>query len=125
MQDQKDQLKEDVPARKDSGSIVPLESQHLPVPVRRKSRRSWRTVAALLIVLLGAAGGGGYYVWHRMHPPLPVGISYGNGRIEADEVDIDTKYAGRVAELLVDIGDLVTPGQVVARMDTRDIEQSL
>jgi HlyD family secretion protein len=56
---------------------------------------------------------------------LPVGISVGNGRIEADEVDIDTKYAGRVAELMVDIGEVVTPGQVMARMDTRDIEQSL
>jgi HlyD family secretion protein len=64
-------------------------------------------------------------IWQRLHPPVPVGISVGNGRIEADEVDIDTKYAGRVAELMVDIGDMVTSGQVVARMDTRDIEQSL
>ena len=54
-----------------------------------------------------------------------MGISVGNGRIEADEIDIDTKFAGRVAELLVDIGDMVAPGQIVARMDTRDIEQSL
>jgi HlyD family secretion protein len=54
-----------------------------------------------------------------------VGISAGNGRIEADEVDIATKFAGRVAELLVDIGDRVAPGQILARMDTADIEQSL
>jgi HlyD family secretion protein len=64
-------------------------------------------------------------IWQRLHPPLPAGISFGNGRIEADEVDIDTKYAGRVAELMTDIGGLVTAGQVVARMDTRAIEQSL
>jgi HlyD family secretion protein len=95
MQDQKDPLEEDVPALKDSGSLVPLESQHLPVPVRRKRRRSWRVAAALLVVLLGAASGGVYYVWKRMHPPLPVGISFGNGRIEADEIDISTKFAGR------------------------------
>jgi HlyD family secretion protein len=81
-------------------------------------------VAALLLVVIGA-GGGGYTIWKRTHPPLPVGISVGNGRVEADEVDIDTKYAGRVAELMVDIGEVVTPGQVMARMDTRDIEQSL
>jgi HlyD family secretion protein len=49
----------------------------------------------------------------------------GNGRIEADEVDIDTKFAGRVVELFVDIGDMVTPGQVLARMDSADIQQSL
>lgn len=76
-------------------------------------------------MILCGAGGAGYYVWKHAHPPLPLGISFGNGRIEADEVDIDTKGAGRVAELLVDIGDMVSPGQVLARMDTRDIEQSL
>jgi HlyD family secretion protein len=64
-------------------------------------------------------------IWQQLHPPLPAGIGFGNGRIEADEVDIDTKYAGRVAELMADIGDFVTAGQVVARMDTRAIEQSL
>ena len=127
MQDQKDPLKEATRALEETGSpsLVPLEPQHLPVPVRRERRRSWRVAAALLVVLLGAASGGVYYAWKRMHPPLPVGISFGNGRIEADEIDISTKFAGRVAELSVDIGDMVTPGQVVARMDTKDIEQSL
>ncbi len=56
---------------------------------------------------------------------LPPGISWGNGRLEADEIDIDTKFPGRIAELNADIGDMVTAGQVVARMDTRDIQQSL
>ncbi|HLG85537.1 MAG TPA: HlyD family efflux transporter periplasmic adaptor subunit [Bradyrhizobium sp.] len=77
------------------------------------------------MVVLLAGGGAGYYAWKVAHPGLPLGISVGNGRIEADEIDIATKYAGRVAELLADIGDMVAPGQVVARMDTRDIEQSL
>ena len=125
MQEQKEQPKQAASELKEAPSLVSSEPGHLPVPVRRHGkRRSWRMAAALLIVVLGAAGGG-YYVWKQAHPPLPVGISFGNGRIEADEVDIATKYAGRVAELMVDIGDMVTPGQVVARMDTRDIEQSL
>lgn len=106
------------------GEAPSLVLQHLPVPVRGKRRLSRRIAAVLLVVLVGA-GGAGYYVWKQMHPPLPVGITYGNGRIEADEVDIDTKYAGRVSELLADIGDIVSPGRVIARMDTRDIEQSL
>ncbi|MGE5156890.1 MAG: HlyD family secretion protein [Gemmatimonas sp.] len=126
MQDQQEQLSNAAPALKEAPSLVPSEPQHLPVPVKRNGKkRSWRIATALLLLLLGAAGGGGYSVWKRMHPPLPAGISYGNGRIEADEIDIDTKYAGRVAELMADIGDMVTPGQVVARMDTREIEQSL
>jgi HlyD family secretion protein len=80
-------------------------------------------MALLSVLMLGA--GGGYYWWQRTHQLLPVGISSGNGRIEADEIDIGTKFAGRVAALLVDIGDLVTPGQAVARMDTKELEQSL
>ena len=46
---------------------------------------------------------------------LPPGIVAGNGRIEADQIDIATKFAGRVAELLVDEGDMVKAGQIVAR----------
>ena len=125
MQDQKEQTKQAAPAPDEPPPLIPSEPRHLPIPVRQNGkRRSWRVVAALLLVVIGA-GGGGYTIWKRTHPPLPVGISVGNGRVEADEVDIDTKYAGRVAELMVDIGEVVTPGQVMARMDTRDIEQSL
>ena len=56
---------------------------------------------------------------------MPLGIASGNGRIEADEIDIDTKFAGRIAEMLADEGDMVKARQVLARMDTRDIEASL
>ena len=91
-----------------------------PAPVRR-----WRVVA--FIALLIALGGGsiGYYWWQRLHPALPPGIYFGNGRLEAEEINIDTKYAGRIAEILADEGDLVKAGQVVARMDTRDLNASL
>ncbi len=106
-------------------ALVASGNTHLPTPVTRAARRrSWPIALAVVAALL-AAGGAGYYWWKRMHPPLPVGISLGNGRVEADEIDIATKFAGRVAQLLADIGHTVAPGQVVARMDTRDLEQSL
>jgi HlyD family secretion protein len=97
---------------------TPTAKAQLPVPTTpRKQVRRWRWQIALpFAAVLFAAAGGSYYWWKQTHPPLPVGISFGNGRIEADEIDIDTKYAGRVSELLVDIGDMVAPGQVVARM---------
>ena len=127
MQDTNQQLRVDAPSvANEPPHSISTEPEHLPVPVKANGKMRSRRIGALFLVLaLGAAGGAGYVVWQRMHPPLPVGISFGNGRIEADEVDISTKYAGRVAELKADIGDLVTPGQEVARMDTRDLDQSL
>ena len=128
MQDQKEPQREGADPALAPSALPPLVpiGEHLPVPVHRSGgRRRFRWIAAVLVLTLLCAAGGGYYVWKATYPPLPVGISFGNGRIEADEIDIDTKFAGRVAELLVDIGDMVAPGQIVARMDTRDIEQSL
>jgi len=104
--------------------LVPSEV-HLPAVRRARNKRRFRWILVAALALASGAGGAGYYVWKQTHPGMPVGISFGNGRIEADEVDIATKYAGRVAELMVDIGAMVSPGQVLARMDTRDIEQSL
>jgi HlyD family secretion protein len=56
---------------------------------------------------------------------IAAGIAYGNGRLEADAINIDIKYAGRIAELFADEGDLVKGGQTVARMDTQDLAASL
>ena len=76
--------------------------------------------ASSLMVLLMAAGGFGY--WKSMHDRLPEGLYVGNGRLEATEVQIASKTPGRLAEVLVDEGDKVTKGQLLARMDTRTLE---
>lgn len=62
--------------------------------------------------------GAGVFLWknHR-RDDLPPGIASGNGRIEATEVDVATKQQGRVEAVLVKEGDMVTEGQVLARMD--------
>jgi HlyD family secretion protein len=91
---------------------------------RGSARRRWIRAALALAVLIGGAGGG-YYWWRELHPALPPGIAFGNGRLEADEIDIDTKYAGRISEIIAQEGDLVKAGQVVARMDTQDLAASL
>jgi HlyD family secretion protein len=97
----------------------------LPVPVPVPKRRRWRRIALVLVAIGLAAGGGGYYWWKQSQDVLPPGIVASNGRIEADQIDIDTKFAGRLIELLATEGDMVRAGQVVARMDTRDLEASL
>ncbi|MBN9509670.1 MAG: efflux RND transporter periplasmic adaptor subunit [Alphaproteobacteria bacterium] len=98
----------------------------VPAPPAAPPPRRGRWRAALLLLLAASLGGAGaaYWLTHRA-PPLPAGIAWSNGRLEADELDIATKFAGRIAQVFVDEGDVVKAGQVVARMDTRDLEASL
>jgi HlyD family secretion protein len=105
--------------------VVPVEKLPVPIPLDRGIRRRRLRGSVLFLLALLVGGGGGFYWWRQSLAKLPVGISVGNGRLEADEIDIDTKFAGRIAELNADIGDMVTAGRVVARMDTRDLQQSL
>lgn len=78
-----------------------------------------------LIAVLGI-GGGGYWVYQRQQAALiPTGFASGNGRIEADQIDISARIAGRVAEIAVREGDLVQPGQQLALMDTRELIATL
>lgn len=77
---------------------------------------------AVLAALLSA--GGWYYLQYNRFA-LPPGFAAGNGRIEASEIDIASKYAARVLEILVNEGDLVRAGAVIATLDTRDLEAQL
>ena len=43
------------------------------------------------------------------------------GRADAKEIDINSKVAGRVVQLLVKEGDVVKKGQVIAYVDKRDL----
>ena len=70
-------------------------------------------------LLLLVAGASVWWFYFRI-PPL-VGFASGNGRLEVQEIDVATKFPGRIAEVLVDEGDRVQGGQVVARMDTSSL----
>lgn len=76
-----------------------------------------------LLIMIGAGAGIGWLWWQHRQSQLPPGIASGNGRLESDE--IDTKFAGRIVKLFVDEGDMVAAGQVVAMMDTRDLQASV
>jgi HlyD family secretion protein len=112
-----------IPAVPEAASIgLPaVVAQPAAKPIARRPLRK----AVLILVLLAVAAVGGYYWWQHLQSRLPPGIAWGNGRIEADEIDIATKFAGRIARLFADEGDMVKPGQVVALMDTQDLEASL
>lgn len=82
---------------------------------------SFRNLAAAGIVVIAA--GGAYFAWQRLGATeLPAGIAKGNGRIEATEIGISTKLAGRLKEITIREGDFVTAGQVLAVMDSDTLE---
>lgn len=54
-----------------------------------------------------------------------VDVTRSNGRIEATEVAIAAKAAGRVEQIFVDEGDFVEAGQVVAYMDSKLLDAQL
>jgi HlyD family secretion protein len=118
----------DNPQKAASGLQPTQAAEQLPAVVpptqAAPGRRRWtRPVLLLPVLLLGGIGAG--YWWLQQPPGLPPGIAWSNGRLEADEIDIDTKFPGRIARLLADEGDLVKAGQVVALMDTQDLAASL
>ena len=78
--------------------------------------------AGLLIAGIAGAAYFGYTAWADQQSQLPADIAYGNGQIEAVQVDVAARTGGRVAEVLVREGDMVEPGQVLVRMDTAQLE---
>jgi HlyD family secretion protein len=87
---------------------APSPTSHARPMVRRLI---WGVSAMLLI-------GAGVGLWWWLQPAtLGDGFVSGNGRIEAVEIDVASKGAGRVTAVLVDEGDFVSAGQVIAQMD--------
>ena len=80
------------------------------------------------VLALAVLAGGGVLAWQAYQAwmtALPPGFASGNGRVESVQVDVTTKEPGRVATILVHEGDIVRPGQIVAKMDTVTIEAEL
>jgi HlyD family secretion protein len=78
-----------------------------------------------ILTVLAVIGAIAWYVWDQNTGGLPDGIATGNGRIEAEQIDIATRTPGRVAEIRVAEGELVETGDVLAVMDTRELEAQL
>lgn len=83
-----------------------------------RNRKRWLIALVAVVICVG-----GYFAWQALGgDSLPSGFASGNGRIEAVEIDIATKTPGRVRDILVREGDLVSAGQALAQMDTVQLE---
>lgn len=84
-----------------------------------KGRQALAAVAVLAAI-------SGAVAWHYLREPeQPAGIASGNGRLEATEVNVTTRFPGRLAEVSVREGDRVASGQVLGHMDVREMEAEL
>jgi HlyD family secretion protein len=86
----------------------------------QQKRWSIRIAGVLMLAILGTV------VWQKYGGNnTDKGLVSGNGRIEATEIAVAAKIAGRIKDILVREGDFVTAGQVVAVMDTEVLEAQL
>lgn len=53
------------------------------------------------------------------------GIASGNGRIETIQINISAKYGGRVMDIYAQEGDMVKKGQLLAKLDTKELDAQL
>jgi len=81
-------------------------------PLSPALKKNLFLAAAAIVIALIAWG-----VWTMTRPKgLGEGFVSGNGRIEATEIDVASRYPGRVVEIFVFEGDFVQAGQVLAQM---------
>lgn len=86
------------------------------------SSKNWILRLTLALIIAAITG----LLWYELRPTgLGQAFASGNGRIEATEVDVATKLAGRIASIEVDEGEFVQPGQIVALMDTQVLQAQL
>src|SRR5262245_31383384 len=79
-------------------SVPVVTTEPGPLEVAQTSRTSRRrSLARWLLLAVVIMGGVGAYFWtHLSSKPLPAGIVSSNGRLEATEIDISAKLAGRI-----------------------------
>lgn len=75
----------------------------------------------LVAAFAAIAAAGAYFFVSRDRAGLPTGFVEGNGRIEAEQVEIAPTAAGRVARIFAREGDLVSLGDLLVEMDTDEL----
>lgn len=79
-----------------------------------------------LFILLLIVAGTIYIGYKRVNSSsLPKEFALGNGRLETTQVDITSKLSGRLLNIEVEEGDIVEKGQILARLDTNELQAKL
>ncbi|HEX4889450.1 MAG TPA: HlyD family secretion protein [Alphaproteobacteria bacterium] len=84
-----------------------------------QTSKRWMMRGGVAVVILVAA----LLLWRVFQPKsMGDGVTGSNGRIEAVEIDVAAKAPGRIRDILVNEGEYVQAGQVLANMDTAVLE---
>jgi len=94
---------------------IPLAgSVRMPMSLARK---------LFFLVLAAAIVAAALYAWSRLGKNGPgEGFVSGNGRVEATEIQVATKLAGRIEEILVEEGSFIEAGEPLARMQVATLQ---
>ena len=107
-----------VPAAPNATPPRPPAASAKPQTLLQRSKR-WLipAIAVACIALIALVA------WQMLRPKGPgEGFVSSNGRIEATEIDVSTKFSGRVQDILVADGDFVAAGQTLAHMQVDTLE---
>ena len=79
-------------------------------------RRKWVVIPVLLVLAAGIA----LYVFfqNRQNGETIISVS---GNIEATTVDVSFKIPGKIDKILVEEGDLLKEGQIIATLEHKDL----
>lgn len=80
----------------------------------------------LLILLIIGTAVAAFFVYNYLTTPkLPKEFAVGNGRLETTQIDISSKLSGRLLNITVEEGDTIEKDQLLATLDTKQLESLL
>ena len=85
----------------------------------KQINKKWIIIAVVVVAI-------GFILWQQFKPDgYGSDFTSGNGRIEATEINISAKLAGRIEKINVDEGDFVKAGQPLVVMQTDTLQAQL
>ena len=80
------------------------------------------TKQAIFVVIGIIIIGLGWFFWRQQANKVPEGFIVAGGRIEGREVNVSSRVQGRILKLMADEGNTVKKGQILAVLDSEQIQ---